>query len=103
MALPARHAPEVRTPPARKPRRDPTRQAVVGLLAVIAVILAVAALRAAAAVMMPLAFAFFVAVLVHPVPCAPCFFRACPIEHPCLQGITGAQVADAVAAALAPR
>ena len=42
-------------------------------------------------------------VLVHSVPCAPCFYRVCPIEHPCLQGIAGAQVADAVAAALVPR
>jgi heptosyltransferase-2 len=27
------------------------------------------------------------AVATHPVPCAPCLYRACPIEHPCLQGI----------------
>jgi AI-2 transport protein TqsA len=40
---------------------------IVGLLAVIAVILVAAALRACAVVAMPLAFAFFVAVLVHPV------------------------------------
>jgi heptosyltransferase-2 len=26
-------------------------------------------------------------VVTHPVPCAPCFYRACPIEHPCLRGI----------------
>lgn len=39
----------------------------IGLLAVIAVILTAAALRASAVVAMPLAFAFFVAVLVHPV------------------------------------
>jgi heptosyltransferase-2 len=32
------------------------------------------------------------AVLTHPVPCAPCFYRACPIEHPCLRGIAPAQV-----------
>jgi heptosyltransferase-2 len=38
-------------------------------------------------------------VLVHPVPCAPCFYRACPIEHPCLDGITAKQVVDAVCAA----
>jgi predicted PurR-regulated permease PerM len=67
MALPARHAAGVRTVPARTPRHDPSRRAVVGLLAVIAIVLVAAALRAAAAVMMPLAFAFFVAVLVHPV------------------------------------
>jgi heptosyltransferase II len=32
------------------------------------------------------------AVLTHPVPCAPCFYRACPIEHPCLRGIAPADV-----------
>jgi len=30
--------------------------------------------------------------LTHPVPCAPCFYRACPIEHPCLRGITATAV-----------
>ena len=35
-------------------------------------------------------------VMTHPVPCAPCFYRTCPIEHPCLLGITGAAVLDAV-------
>jgi predicted PurR-regulated permease PerM len=39
----------------------------VGLLAVITVILGAAALQASAGVTMPLAFAFFVAVLVHPI------------------------------------
>jgi ADP-heptose:LPS heptosyltransferase len=34
-------------------------------------------------------------VLTHPVPCAPCFYRACPIEHPCLRGITTAEVLEA--------
>ena len=33
-----------------------------------------------------------VAVLTHPVPCAPCFYRACPIEHPCLRDISAAAV-----------
>ena len=28
-----------------------------------------------------------VAVATHPVPCAPCFYRDCPIEHPCLRGV----------------
>jgi heptosyltransferase-2 len=28
-----------------------------------------------------------VAVVTHPVACSPCFYRACPIEHPCLDGI----------------
>ena len=31
-------------------------------------------------------------VVTHPVPCAPCFYRACPIEHPCLRGIDPAEV-----------
>jgi heptosyltransferase-2 len=35
-------------------------------------------------------------VLTHPVPCAPCFYRTCPIEHPCLLGITAATVLEAV-------
>ena len=39
-------------------------------------------------------------VLVHPVPCAPCFYRACPIEHPCLDGITAREVVDAVTKAV---
>ena len=43
------------------------------------------------------------AVLTHPVPCAPCFYRTCPIEHPCLDGITGDRVVDAVTAALGRR
>jgi heptosyltransferase-2 len=32
----------------------------------------------------------------HPTPCAPCFYRTCPIEHPCLRGIP----AEAVRAGL---
>ena len=39
--------------------------------------------------------------LVHPVPCAPCFYRRCPIEHPCLSGIDGHRVAQAILAAMA--
>ena len=39
-----------------------------------------------------------VRVITHPVACAPCFYRACPIDHPCLRGITDADVADALAA-----
>jgi len=35
-------------------------------------------------------------VLTHPVPCAPCFYRACPIEHPCLRGISAGQVSQAL-------
>jgi heptosyltransferase II len=38
-----------------------------------------------------------VRVITHAVACAPCFYRACPIEHPCLRGIA----ADAVTATLA--
>lgn len=39
-------------------------------------------------------------VLTNPVPCAPCFYRECPIEHPCLAGIPAHRVVDAVVAAL---
>jgi heptosyltransferase-2 len=42
-------------------------------------------------------------VLTHPVPCAPCFYRVCPIEHPCLDGISATRVVDAITTALAPR
>jgi AI-2 transport protein TqsA len=45
----------------------PTLKVVVGLLSVIAVILSAWALKASAVVTMPLAFAFFVAILVHPI------------------------------------
>jgi lipopolysaccharide heptosyltransferase II len=38
-----------------------------------------------------------VRVITHPVACAPCFYRDCPIEHPCLRGITAADVDDALA------
>ncbi len=34
-----------------------------------------------------------VAVVSHPTPCAPCFYRACPIDHPCLRAITAEEVA----------
>ena len=33
-----------------------------------------------------------VSIVTHPVPCAPCFYRTCPIEHPCLQGVEPADV-----------
>jgi AI-2 transport protein TqsA len=52
---------------ARPSGRSSGSRVTIGLLAVIAVILGAAALRASAVVAMPLAFAFFVAVLVHPV------------------------------------
>ena len=35
-------------------------------------------------------------VLAHPVPCAPCFYRACPIDHPCLRDLAPSTVRDAV-------
>ena len=41
-----------------------------------------------------------VAVVRHAVPCAPCFYRACPIEHPCMRGISAAAVGERVAAFL---
>jgi len=31
-------------------------------------------------------------VVTHPVPCSPCFYRTCPIEHPCLDGISPERV-----------
>jgi heptosyltransferase II len=31
-------------------------------------------------------------VVTHPVPCAPCFYRVCPIEHPCLRGVEPTEV-----------
>jgi heptosyltransferase-2 len=34
--------------------------------------------------------------LTHSVPCAPCFYRVCPIEHPCLRDLDAARVRDAV-------
>lgn len=37
-----------------------------------------------------------VVVLRHAVPCAPCFYRTCPIDHPCLRGITATEVAEQV-------
>ena len=39
-------------------------------------------------------------VLTHLVPCAPCFYRACPIEHPCLRRITASEVYDRTLALL---
>jgi heptosyltransferase II len=35
-------------------------------------------------------------VLAHRVPCAPCFYRACPIDHPCLRDLAPSTVRDAV-------
>jgi heptosyltransferase-2 len=39
-------------------------------------------------------------VLTHPVPCAPCFYRTCPIDHPCLRDLAPTAVRDAVCALL---
>jgi len=41
------------------------------------------------------------AALCHPVPCAPCFYRECPIEHPCMRGIGAHEVHERVRALLA--
>jgi len=41
-----------------------------------------------------------VAVVRHAVPCAPCFYRTCPIDHPCMRGIAAAVVGERVAALL---
>jgi lipopolysaccharide heptosyltransferase II len=38
------------------------------------------------------------AVVTHAVPCAPCFYRVCPIEHPCLHGVPAADVFERVRA-----
>lgn len=32
------------------------------------------------------------AVIRHPVPCAPCFYRTCPIDHPCMESIDAGEV-----------
>ena len=42
-----------------------------------------------------------VAVVRHAVPCAPCFYRACPIDHPCMREISAAEVGARVAALVA--
>jgi hypothetical protein len=34
------------------------------------------------------------------VPCAPCFYRRCPIDHPCLRDLAPAVARDAVRAVL---
>jgi heptosyltransferase-2 len=43
-----------------------------------------------------------VRVIAHSVACAPCFYRACPIDHPCLRGVGADEVRDALDATLAP-
>jgi len=37
-----------------------------------------------------------VRVIAHDVPCAPCFYRACPIDHPCLRGVGADEVRNAL-------
>lgn len=41
-----------------------------------------------------------VEVVRHAVPCAPCFYRACPIDHPCMRSIEPRRVRDAATALL---
>jgi ADP-heptose:LPS heptosyltransferase len=41
------------------------------------------------------------AVVRHAVPCAPCFYRTCPIDHPCMRGISAEEVGEQVDALLA--
>ncbi len=35
-------------------------------------------------------------VITHAVPCAPCLYRTCPIEHPCLRGVEAREVVEAL-------
>ena len=35
-----------------------------------------------------------VALLSHPVPCAPCFYRTCPIDHPCMRLLAAERVRE---------
>jgi heptosyltransferase-2 len=37
-----------------------------------------------------------VRVIAHPVACAPCFYRDCPIDHPCLRGVDADEVREAL-------
>jgi AI-2 transport protein TqsA len=67
MALPEPDREPVAPEPDRGHSARPTSKAVIGLLSVIAVILTAWALKASAVVTMPLAFAFFVAILVQPI------------------------------------
>lgn len=40
-------------------------------------------------------------IVAHAVPCAPCFYRRCPIDHACMRGIAPDLVAERVLASLA--
>ena len=44
-----------------------------------------------------------VAVVRRDVPCAPCFYRTCPIDHPCMRGIGAGAVLERLDALLAVR
>ncbi|OLB39986.1 MAG: hypothetical protein AUI04_10930 [Candidatus Rokubacteria bacterium 13_2_20CM_2_64_8] len=37
-----------------------------------------------------------VEVVRHPTPCSPCFYRTCPIDHPCLRDIAAGDVEERV-------
>jgi heptosyltransferase-2 len=36
------------------------------------------------------------AILTHPVWCRPCMLRECPIDHPCMRGVSARRVLDAI-------
>jgi lipopolysaccharide heptosyltransferase II len=44
-----------------------------------------------------------VAVIRGDVPCAPCFYRTCPIDHPCMRGIEADVVLERLEALFAVR
>ena len=44
-----------------------------------------------------------VALLSHPVPCAPCFYRTCPIDHPCMRLLAAERVRERVETLLGAR
>ena len=44
-----------------------------------------------------------VAVVRRDVPCAPCFYRTCPIDHPCMRAIEASEVVERLDALLAVR
>ena len=44
-----------------------------------------------------------VAVVHRDVPCAPCFYRTCPIDHPCMRAIEASEVVERLDALLAVR
>jgi heptosyltransferase-2 len=41
-------------------------------------------------------------ILYHPVPCAPCLHRDCPLDHRCMKAISVEEVFDALASLLSP-